>query len=106
MKVQRIDTLVEEVAVRLPEQAVHQGRVKGGWASRIRRSTNHSFSGQRGATRVIATGDDSRTRAITRPPGEREGTLTGPSRPKDGGMHPRRWPGDLGLARNTGAVLR
>ena len=45
----------------------NQGRVRGGWVSRSSKSANHSFSGQRGATRVIATRDDSQTRAITRP---------------------------------------
>ena len=40
------------------------------------------------------------------PPEEREGTCTGPGRPKDVKTHPRRRPGDPGLASNTGAVSR
>ena len=39
-------------------------------------------------------------------PEEREGKRTGPGRPKDVETHPRRRPGDPGLASNTGAVSR
>ena len=37
-------------------------------------------------------------------PEEREGTRTDPGRPKDGETHPRRRPGDPGLASNIGAA--
>ena len=37
-------------------------------------------------------------------PEEREGMRKDPGHPKDGETHPRRRPGDLGLASNTGAV--
>ena len=39
-------------------------------------------------------------------PEEREGMRTGLGGSKDDETHPRRWPGDLGRASNTGAVLR
>ena len=39
-------------------------------------------------------------------PEQREGTRTDPGHPKDGETHPRRWPGDPGLASNTGAASR
>ena len=39
-------------------------------------------------------------------PEEREGTRTNPGHPKDVETHPRRRPGDPGLASNTGAVSR
>ena len=43
----------------------HQGSARGGWVSRRRRSVNHSFSGQRGATRVMERLRVSLTRPIT-----------------------------------------
>ena len=90
MKVQHVDALVEEVAVGLPKHRLsHQGMARGGRVSRSRRSANHSFYGQRGATRVIATRDDSRTQAITRPTRGKGGrTRKDPGRPKDGETHP------------------
>ena len=65
MKVQCLDALVEAVEVGLSQQLV-QGSASGGWVSR-RRSTNHSFSGQRGATRVMERLGVSLTLATTRP---------------------------------------
>ena len=65
MKVQHVDALMVQTAMGLPKQLV-PARQRQGWLVR-RSSKNHSFSGQRGATRVIATCDDSWTRAITRP---------------------------------------
>ena len=49
-----------------PNNRSNQGSTRGGWVSRSR-SANHSFSGQKGATRVMERLGVSLTRATTLP---------------------------------------
>ena len=108
MKVQRVDALVEEIAVRLPKQAVPPRKGER-WLGRsveeeCLRTTPSLARGVR-----PESSRDAMTLGHGRSPDRseaKEGTRTRPGRPKHDEKHPRRRPEDPGQASNKGAVSR